>query len=116
MKEGATERCANMGNRQAIVALCGVEDCDRLGYSRHTQCGSLGLSSCLYLHKRAGNEDAVEWCIRQVWSEVDGVSAKTCQHAKKRKARSEGEVKVSEERSECAGERQALLMNESGKE
>ena len=72
------------------MALYGVECCDRIGYSRHTQCGSLALSVSLYLHQRADNEGAAESCIRQVRSEVVGVSAKTCQHAK----RSKREVKV----------------------
>jgi hypothetical protein len=34
--------------------------------SRHTQCGSLGLSMSLHLHQRASNEDAAESSIRQV--------------------------------------------------
>lgn len=49
-------------------------------------CGSLRAEKKLGdLHQRAGNEGATKPCIRQDWSEEEGVSAKTCQHARRRR-------------------------------
>jgi hypothetical protein len=60
-------------------------------------CGSLRVGKKLGdLHQRAGNEGATESCIRQDWSEEEGVSAKTCQHARKKKVRVTKVSKVSE--------------------
>jgi hypothetical protein len=83
-------RCATPKINKPQWRCMGLRAVTAWRYSGRTQRGSLGLSMGLYLHQGASNKYVAESCIRQVRSEVVGVSAKTCQHAKRGKR----EVKV----------------------